>query len=112
VKTEFMVLQVVEPCSVVVGHQCFRGLHYLHLWQHIPLKYQYPTTTLHGATTQKTKTSIFNAMKTSDLIILENVYHIMPNAMANFFFSQDITRYAVYDGRDHFKIKCNKGVAR
>jgi hypothetical protein len=36
--------------------------------QHGPPKHCYPTTGLHGVTTQKTLTWIFNAMKTSNLV--------------------------------------------
>jgi hypothetical protein len=35
--------------------------------QQARLKYQYPTTTLHGTTTQTTSNGIFNTMKTSYL---------------------------------------------
>jgi len=47
---------IVTPCAVVVGYQSFGGLCYLHLQgQHVPPKRWYPSTTLYGATTQKTK---------------------------------------------------------
>jgi hypothetical protein len=49
----------VTPCSVVVGYQRFRGTFCLDRhWrrrQHGPLKRWYPTTTLHGVTSQKTE---------------------------------------------------------
>jgi len=53
----FWIVMHVMMC--VVQYQCFRGPHYLNLeatWrrrQHLP-KHWYPTTSLHGITTQKT----------------------------------------------------------
>jgi hypothetical protein len=42
--------------------------------QHGPLKLWYPTTTLHGLTTQKTLTWIFTAVKTSALALCTSVH--------------------------------------
>jgi hypothetical protein len=50
------------PCSVAVGYQRFGVARYLHLhgkwWcrRHGPPKRRYPTTTLHGVTTEKAST--------------------------------------------------------
>jgi len=46
---------VVTQCSFVVGYQSFRCTCCLY-FQHGPLKRWYPTTTVHGVTTQKTST--------------------------------------------------------
>jgi len=59
VEMELMVCWFVAPCSVVVGYQRFGGPCCLRLqpwrWGKLcPPKRLYPTTTLHGATTQKT----------------------------------------------------------
>jgi hypothetical protein len=48
------VFWVITPCSVVLGYQLVRGPYCLHLQG--PLKRWYPTTTLHGITTQKNST--------------------------------------------------------
>jgi hypothetical protein len=53
-----------DTCSVVVGYHRFRGSYCLHLQE--PLKRCYPTTTLHGVTTQKT-TSNITALTASNL---------------------------------------------
>jgi len=63
---------VVAPCNVVVGHQHYTGL-CLHpgdqgimdIWN------QYPTTTLHSMTTQKTLTWILTSLKTTNLAFSE-----------------------------------------
>jgi len=51
---------VVTPYSVVVGSERFRGPCFFHFTQKTekrgPPKRRYPTTTLHGVTTQKTST--------------------------------------------------------
>jgi len=60
-QTEFF--WVVTPCSVVVGYQRSG-------WrrkQHGRLKRRYPTTTLHGVTTQKPSTWNITAMKVTKL---------------------------------------------
>jgi hypothetical protein len=52
VKIEVIVFWVVPPCNVVMVRYQPRK------WkQHGPPKRRYSTTTLHGATTQKTRTS-------------------------------------------------------
>jgi len=48
------VFRVVTPCSVMEGKQSFSG-------------HRYPTTELHGITTQKTPTWNFTALKASNL---------------------------------------------
>jgi hypothetical protein len=67
---QFEVFRLVTPCSVVVGYQRFRDPCCLHLqvevfWVVTPcnvvvgyqiLKRRYPTTKLHGVTTQKNST--------------------------------------------------------
>jgi hypothetical protein len=55
VKIQVEVFWVVMLHSVVVGYQYFRGPS-SELRQHGPLKHRYPTTTLHGITTQKSLT--------------------------------------------------------
>jgi hypothetical protein len=42
--------------------------------QHGPLKRRYPTTTLHGVTTQKTSTRIFTAVKASNLVFFSPIF--------------------------------------
>jgi len=52
VKIHVDVFWVMTPCSIMVGYQCWR-------WrQHGRLQRWYPTTPLHGITTQKTSTWI------------------------------------------------------
>jgi len=53
VKIQTEVFWIVMLHSVVVGYQCFR---WREKRQHSPPKHWYPTTTLHGITTQKTWT--------------------------------------------------------
>jgi len=62
VKIEFTVFWVVALCSVMVGYQHYGGPHCPNhqpsSWrQHSPPKCWYPTTMLHGASTQKTTNS-------------------------------------------------------
>jgi hypothetical protein len=61
VKTEFAVFWVVALCSVAVEYRRFGGTCCLQLQrQYGPPKRCYPTITLHGATTQKTRKSNFH----------------------------------------------------
>jgi len=46
---------VVTSYNIVVRYQCFRGPCCLHLWHELQ-KQWYPTTILHGITTQETST--------------------------------------------------------
>jgi hypothetical protein len=59
------VFLVVMLCSVAVGHQCSENL----AASTFTLK---PEATLHNVTTHKTMTSIFTAMKTSNLTHTSN----------------------------------------
>jgi hypothetical protein len=68
------VFWVVTPCSVVVGYQRFRGSCCRHL--HGPLERWYPTTTLHGFTTQKTSTLNITSVKASKLVMLLALHYL------------------------------------
>jgi hypothetical protein len=60
----------------MVGYQLFRCSPWR--WrQHGALKRWYPTTTLHGVTTQKTSTWFFTAMKVSNLSFLTPVLNVL-----------------------------------
>jgi hypothetical protein len=63
----------VTPCSVVVGYQSLGGSS-CRWGQHGPLKRWYPTTILHGVTTQKTSTWNITAVKASNLAWVVYVY--------------------------------------
>jgi hypothetical protein len=66
------VFWIVTPCSVVVGYQNFRGQSSPRRWrQHVPPKRWYPTTTLHGVTTQMTSTGNITAVKATKLAIYD-----------------------------------------
>jgi hypothetical protein len=64
----------VTPCDVEVGYnvsevQAVSIIKMNSRWrQYGPLKRCYPATTLHGVTIQKTLTSVFTAVKTSNLV--------------------------------------------
>jgi hypothetical protein len=76
------VFWVVTPCSVVVGYQCFRRPCCLHLqscglwrrvvlWQDTNVSEVHATTTLRGATTQKTWTWKWKCISTVKIHFLD-----------------------------------------